>query len=443
MEAPANSATQGAQTSDQQQVPAWNPPPAYQPAPPPPPPQQQQPQDRREIRISLDSRSLVRFSVVCLCAIGLFAALIAPWVHMEMTVGTETETASYDGRLQRMDTPKEDDGMPSNLASALSDAGYRDLGGYYTRGIAITGLIVLLIVMGAAMFLRTIDVLPPRLGRVAQIALVGVGLLPASMAAVSGLRFVGGFGIAFDSLSNSMGAKVEISTLGGTVVAAIALVAVALLVFDLLKEISAARAASNPATSPLLGTYAHKLVLAIAVLAVAGIVLVPVTPWARYVPEESQDIDPFFQDEGLIHGQARSSGTASAEATVMDRDARYASAFFWLALVFSVVAMMAFALEGLRAPKAAVTGVRFASAMGFLFPLLGLLSFVGFMGALKDTEIALAAGELQFMAYAPLIIAFVLLLSALVYLAVVAKGMRGARVPAPAAGPAGDDARKG
>ncbi len=138
MDGPAVTATEGAPASDSHAA-GPPPPPAYLAAPPPP---------RREIRIPVDSLpSLVRVLLVCLCALGLAAAVIVPWVHMEMQVGTETETASYDGKLQRMDTPSEDDGVPDNLGSALSDAGYGYPAKYYTRGIAVTGLLLLLILL--------------------------------------------------------------------------------------------------------------------------------------------------------------------------------------------------------------------------------------------------------------------------------------------------------
>jgi len=395
------------------------PPPVYAAAPP---------QPQREIRIPIESLpSLVRVLVVCLCALGIVAALLVPWVHMEMRVGTEDEEASYDGKLQRMDEPSEEDGVPDNLGTTLSEAGYGDVSSYYTRGVAITGFILLLIVLGAAMFLRSVDVLPPRPARAVQVALLGTALLPATMAVVAGMRFVGGFGIAFDSLFNALGAKVDVSAYGGMAVAVIGLFIIVLLLLELLKELGAARAISAPGRPSLTGPFAQRAVLAIAVLAIAGIVAVPVTPWARYVPEESEDMKPFFQDEGLISGRADVSGTGQDEAHAMDKDIRHASACFWLALVFSVVAMMAVALDGLGAPRAAVTGVKLAGSMGFLFPLLGLMALVGFMGALKDLEIVLASGDMQFMAYAPLIIAFVLLMAALVYLAVVTRGLWGGR----------------
>jgi len=430
MQGSATMGTESVPASDSQGT-GSTPPPAYPAAPPPP---------RREIRIPLESLpSLIRVLVVCLAVLGIVAALIVPWVHMEMRVGTEDETASYDGKLQRMDEPSEDDGVPDNLGSALSDAGYGDASGYYTRGLAITGFILLLIVLGAAMFLRSVDVLPPRPARAVQVALLGTALLPATMAVVAGMRFIGGFGIAFDSLFNALGAKVDVAAYGGWAVAIIGVFIIVLLVLDLLKELGAARAVSAPGLPSLTGPLAQRVVLAIAVLAIAGIVAVPITPWARYVPEDSEDSDmkPFFQDEGLIHGRADVSGTGQTEAHAMDKDIRHASACFWLALVFSVVAMMAIALDGLGAPRAAVTGVRLAASMAFLFPLLGLLAIVGFMGSLNDIEIAMASGDMQFMAYAPVIIAFVLLMAALVYLAITARGLRGgqrAAYAAPAAG---------
>jgi hypothetical protein len=371
--------------------------------------------------------------------LGIVAALIVPWVHMEMRVGTSDQSASYDGKLQKMD---KNDSMPKDLGSELSGAGYGDVSSYYTRGLAITGFILLLIVLGAAMFLRSVDVLPPRPARAAQVALLGTALLPATMAVVAGMRFIGGFGIAFDSLFNAMGAKVHVFAYGGWAVAVIGLFIIALLVLELLKELAAARAASPPGLPSLTGPFVQRVVLAIAVLAIAGIVAVPVTPWARYAPDatEGPDMKPFFQDAGLIQGRADVSGTGQAEAHAMDKDIRHVSACFWLALVFSVVAMMAIALDGLGAPRAAVKGFKLAASMGFLFPLLGLMAFVGFMGALKDIEIALASGDMQFVAYAPLVIAFVLLLAALIYLAIVVRGLWGGHGAAPASAAAGQPA---
>lgn len=433
MQGPVTAVTEGAPAVDQRGT--------YD-APPPmyialPPSQMEPPAPRRELRIPLATLpSLMRSLVVCLCALGIVAALIVPWVHMEMTVDTENVSASYDGKLQRMDEPAQDDGMPSDLGAALVDSGYENAGKYYDRGIAITGFILLLIIMGAAMFTRLVDVLAPRTARAAQVALMGVALLPASMATVAGMRFVGGFGIAYDSILDALRVKASISSIGGLVVGAIGLLVIILLIIELLKELAAASAAA-PAAPAAPWSWAlplpQKVLLGVAVLAVAGIVAVPVTPWAAFHPEadDVEDGGPgeamgsFFLDEGLIYGRAEIAGPGQDQAHDMLRDVRHVSAFFWLALVLTVVGLMAMALDGLGAPKALAGGVRAAGATVFLFPLLGLLSIVAFMGHMNDMEIAVGQGDFTFAAYAPLVLALVLLLVALLHLAVVSRGMRG------------------
>jgi hypothetical protein len=265
---------------------------------------------------------------------------------------------------------------------------------------------------------------------------MGVALLPASMATVAGMRFVGGFGIAYDSILDALHVKASISSIGGLVVAAIGLLVIILLIIELLKELAAASAAA-PAAPAAPWSWAlplpQKVLLGVAVLAVAGIVAVPVTPWAVFHPEadDVEDGDSgaamgsFFLDEGLIYGRAEIAGPGQDQAHDMLRDVRHVSAFFWLALVFTIVGLMAMALDGLGAPKALAGGVRVAGATVFLFPLLGLLSIVTFMGHMKDMEIAVGQGDFAFAAYTPLVLALVLLLAALLHLAVVSRGMRG------------------
>jgi hypothetical protein len=424
MQGPAVSGTDGATAFDSQGTAPTPPPPTYPAAPPP----------QRELRIPIGNLpSLIRVLVICLCALGIVAALIVPWVHMEMTVGTENASASYDGKLQRMDEPAQDDGLPSDLGATLVDSGYANVGKYYDRGIAITGFILLLIIMGAAMFMRLVDVVAPRAARAAQVALIGVALLPASMATVAGMRFIGGFGIAYDSILDALHVKASISSIGGLVVAAIGLLIVILLIIELLKELSAASAAAPAAPWSWSLSLPQKVLLGVVVLAVAGIVAVPVTPWAVFHPEagnvedggSGEAMGSFFLDEGLIYGSSEGATSGQDQAHDMLRDVHHVSAFFWLALVFALVGVMAMALEGLGAPKALVGGIKVASAAVFLFPLLGLLAHVAFMGHLKDMEIAVGQGDLTFAAYAPFVVALVLLLTALLYLAVASRGMRG------------------
>jgi hypothetical protein len=400
------------------------PPPQGQYAPPPPP--------RRELRIPLTNLpSLVKVLALCLCALGLIAALIMPWVHMSVDTGDEKITANYDGKLQRMDTPTEDDGAPDDLTGTLDDAGYSSVGDYYDRGLAVTGFILLFIILGAGIFLRLADVLTPRVSSAVHVALASVALLPAGMATVCGMRFVGGFGIAWDSLLDALDVDATIASYGGLAVAIIGMFIIALLVLELLRELRSATASTAFGPWPWSGPIAHRLVLALIVLAVVGLITVPLTPWVKVNPDD-EDMGDFYQDEGLITAQADAGGAGQAAMHDAARDIRYTSGFFWLALVFSFVAVMALALKALGAYRWLVGGVTLSGAMLFLFPLFGLLSQVGFMGHTKDVEIALAEGDVTFAAYAPLVLAVVLLLAALVHLAFVARALVGGpRTPPP------------
>ncbi len=394
------------------------PPPVWQYAPPTAPP-------ARELRIPLTHLpSLMKVAVLCLCAGGLVAALVAPWVHLEMDTGDGQISANYDGKLQRMDSPSEADGAPDDLGGTLDDAGYDAVGAYYDRGLAVTGFILVLIIACAGIFLRLVDVLPPRVSVAVQVALAGVVLLPATMAAVAGMRFVGGFGIAWDSLMGALDVDASISALGGLLVALIGIILILLLVLELLRELRAASPLVAAGPMPWSGPPAQRVMLLLVVLAIAGIVAVPVTPWARVDPDD-EEMGAWYQDAGLIRAQAEAGDSAQDALRDASRDIRYTSALFWLALVFSIVCAMALALRGLGAPRPLTTGVTLAGAMLFLFPLLGLLSQVGFMGHLKDVEIALGEGELAFFAYAPFILGFLLLLVALMHLGGVARDLRG------------------
>lgn len=401
----------------------------YQYAPPPPP--------RRELRIPLTNLpSLVKILVLCLCALGLIAALIMPWVHMSIDIGDEEVTANYDGKLQRMDTPSDPDGAPDDLSETLEDAGYESAADYYDRGLAVTGFVLLFIILGAGIFLRLADVLRPRASSAAQVALASVALLPAGMATVCGMRFVGGFGIAWDSLLGALDVDASISSYGGLTIAIIGIFIIALLVLELLRELRRATPAGASGPWPWSGPLAHRLVLALLVIAVVGLIMVPLTPWVKFDPDD-EDIGDFYQDEGLITAQADAGGAGQDALHDAARDIRYTSAFFWLALVFSFVAAMALALRGLRANRWLVGGVTLSGAMLFLFPLFGLLAQIGFMGHMKDVEIALDEGEVIFAAYAPLVLAVVLLLIALVHLAVVTRELVGGpRTPPPQPVPA-------
>jgi len=404
--------------------------PQWQYAPPAAPP------PARELRIPLTHLpSLVKVLVMCLCAFGLVAALVVPWVHIEMDIGDEEVTANYDGKLQRMDEPSEEDSLPDDLGGTLDDSGFSAVGEYYDRGLAVTGLVLLLIIVCAGAFLRLLDVLSPRASVAVQIALAGVALLPATMVAVAGMRFVGGFGIAWDSLMGALDVDANISAPGGLLVALIGIVAIVLLLLELLRELRAASAAGAAAGQwHFIGSPAQRVVLTLVVLAIAGIVAVPLTPWARFDPDD-EDMGSWYQDAGLIRAQAEAGEGAQDELRDANRDVGSTSAMFWLALVFGIVCAMALALRGLGAPRLLVAGVALAGAMGFLFPLLGTLAQVSFMGHLKDVEIALGEGELAFFAYAPFLVGLVLLLVALLHLGGVARDMRGGPVMPVAAPP--------
>lgn len=401
----------------------------YQYAPPPP--------QRRELRIPLTNLpSLVKILVLCLCALGLIAALIMPWVHMSIDIGDEEVTANYDGKLQRMDTPSDPDGAPDDLAETLDDAGYESVADYYDRGLAVTGFILLFIILGAGMFLRLADVLSPRVSAAAQVALASIALLPAGMATVCGMRFVGGFGIAWDSLLDALDVDASISSYGGLTIAIIGIFIIALLVLELLRELRWASAAAASGPWPWSGPLAHRLVLALIVIAVVGLITVPLTPWVKFDPEE-EDMGDFYQDAGLITAQADAGGVGGDAMRDAARDIRYTSGFFWLGLVFSFVAVLALALRGMRANRWLVGGLTLSGAMVFLFPLFGLLSQISFMGHMKDVEIALDEGEVMFAAYAPLVLTIVLLLIALVHLAMVTRELVGGpRTPPPQPAPA-------
>lgn len=414
------------------------PPPQWQYAPPAPPPAPQPaaPPPARELRIPLTHLpSLVKVLVLCLCALGLVAALVMPWVHVAMDTGDGEATANYDGKLQRMDENTEVDDLPEDLSGSLEETGFEAVGEYYDRGVAVTGLVLLLIIACAGIFLRLLDVLSPRASAAVHVALSGVALLPATMVAVGGARFVGGFGIAWDSLLDAIDADASISAYGGAVVALIGVILIVLLLLELLRDLRAAIATGGAVGQwPWSGPPAQRVVLTLIVLAIAGIILVPLTPWARFDPDD-EDMGVWYQDAGLIRAEAEAGEGATDALHDASKDVRYTSAMLWLALVFAIVGAMALALRGLGAPRLLVVGVTLAGAMGFLFPLLGVLTQVSFMGHLKDVEIALGEGELAFFAFAPFIIGLVLLLVALVHLTGVARDMRGGPVTPVAAPP--------
>jgi len=398
-------------------------------APPPPPP------PARELRIPYTHLpSLLMVAVLCLCVGGLVAALVAPWVVIEMDTGDDQVTAHYDGKLQRMDENTEDDELPEDLSGTLDDSGFTAVGDYYDRALAVTGLILVLLLACAGIFLKLLDVLSPRVSVAVRVALAGVALLPATMVAVAGMRFVGGFGIAWDSLMGALDVDASISAWGGFLVAIIGIIVIMLLVLELLRELRAASAGALAGPMPWSGPPAQRVVLTLIVLAIAGIILVPLTPWARFDPDD-EDMGVWYQDAGLIRAQAEAGEGAQDALRDASRDVRYTSAMLWLALVFAIVGAMALALRGLGAPRLLVAGVTLAGAMGFLFPLLGTLAQVSFMGHLKDVEIALGEGELAFFAFAPFIVGLVLLLVALVHLTGVARDMRGGPVTPVAAPP--------
>ena len=274
------------------------------------------------------------------------------------------------------------------------------------------------------MFLRLAAVLPLRLSRAVQVALIALALLPASMVTVAGMRFVGGFGIAYDSLIDALDVKGNVSAYGGLAVAIIGAFIITLLVFELLRELRATSTEPANGTWNWTGPFPQRVVCALLVLSIVGIIAVPVTPWASFDPDD-EDIDSFYQDEGMIHGRAEAYDSGYDVLRDLRRDIHYVSACFWLALIFAIVGFMALALGNLGAPGALRSSIAFGSAMGFIFPLFALLAFVGAMGHIKDLEIAVGEGEVTFSAFTPLVVAFLLLLTSLVYLAVVTRGLRG------------------
>ncbi len=389
------------------------------------------PGPRGELRIPLANLpSLVKILVINLCALGLVLALIVPWVHLELDLEDENISASYDGKLQRMDETDDGDSAPDDMRDALASAGYYNVEEHYDRGLAIAGFILLLILLGAAVFIRMVDVLSPRVSGAASIALVSLSLIPAGMATVAGMRFVGGFGIAYDSMLQAMDVDGSVSAYGGLAIAIIGLFVLVLLIFELLRELRATSAGPAAGPWPWSGPFPQRLALAVIILAVAGLVTVPLSPWSSVDPED-EDVGEFYQDQGLIHGQAEGSGVGVEELRDMRRDIGYASACFWLALLFAIVGVMAIALRNMGAPKPVAGPIMLVGAMGFLFPLFGLLAHVGFMGHLKDLEIAMGDGDLAFTAYVTIVFAFLLLLVALINLAVVARELMGGRRTAP------------
>jgi hypothetical protein len=383
------------------------------------------PGPRGELRIPLANLpSLVKILLFNLCALGLVFALIVPWVSLDVENNDENVTASYDGKLQRLDTPEEDDGMPQDLRDLLEATGYNNVEEHFDRGLAITGFILLFIILGAAIFLRLLNVLSPRVSGGVQVALVSVALLPACMVTVAGLRFVGGFGIAYDSMLNAFGGKATVASYGGLAVAVVGLFIIALLVLELLRELRATSSMPPGGPWPWSGPFPQKVILGLVVVAMIGIVSVPVSPWVSFDPDD-EDMDKFYQDEGLIHGRAEAFDSGSDVLRDARRDIHHVSACFWLALVFGLVAFMAIALVNLGAPKLMWASVMSVGAGAFLFPLLGLLAHVAFMGNAKDLEIAMSEGDVTFTAWAPLVLAFILILVTLLHTAVVARRLRG------------------
>jgi hypothetical protein len=376
--------------------------------------------------------SLVKIAIINLAVLGLVLALILPWVHLEIEINDEDISAEYDGKLYRMDQPDEPDGAPNNLGSALEDAGYYNVEEHYDRGLATAGFLFLLMLLGAAVFLRFLNVLSPRVAGIVNVALVSVSLIPAGMITVAGMRFIGGFGIAYDSMLNALDVKATVSSFGGIAIALIGLVILALLCFELVRELRAMAPGTAGGPGASAWTFPQKVVLAMFVLAIAGIVAVPITPWVSFDPDD-EDMDKFYQDQGLIHGRAEASDVGSDLMRDARRDIGFVSAFFWLTLIFSIITVMAMTLSQSGAPKMLTDGVMFGGAMGFIWPLFGLLAHVGFMGHVEDLEIAIGEGNIAFMAYATLVIVFLLLLVVLIHLAIVARGLQKTPSPAPMA----------
>jgi hypothetical protein len=367
--------------------------------------------------------SFLYLIIIVLCALGLIIALVAPWVHLETDYDGEQMEGSYDGKLQQIESGSDED-APDNLEDVLASEGFPDTGKYYDRGYAVAGFIWLIILVGAVIFLQAIHVFSPRNLRLIQLLITAVGLIPATLVTVAGMRFIGGFSIATPSLFKGEEVDVTFLPVAAWVVMAIGLVMFLLIIVMLNTMLRGGQApqpaAGREALDPWFEANIRRLMVATMFLCVIGLIMTPLVPWTHITPD-SEDAEDYYLDAGLIRSRADRFG---GEFGDLDTDIGYINAFFWLGLLFSFVILAGLVVHRSYGRPTIGKSMLLGGAMFAIFPILSLLAHVTFGGHLKDLEMTMTETAVTFTNFATPTVVIILLFVSLVLLGGVARYIR-------------------